>query len=112
MRQLQLLFQVGNTGKTVELFFSAHTLFLDGKEDLVGNLKKSATAFVTTHNQVCIKLSSGLYTKIPLPASLGSSEEVESCQVTCAPVGSSCKDRMGPRGTDPLQRCTWDSAFP
>lgn len=69
---------MGNTGKMAELFFTAYTLFLDGKEDMIGNLKKNATAFVTTHNQVHIKLSSGLYTKIPLPVFLGSSEEVES----------------------------------
>lgn len=73
---------MGNTGKMAELFFSTHTLFLDGKEDLVGNLKKSATAFVATHIQLCVKLSSGLYTKIPLPVPLGSSEEAEGCQVT------------------------------
>lgn len=103
---------MGNTGKIAELFFSAHTLFLDDKENLAGNLKKSATPFITTHNQVCLKLSSGLYTKISLPVSLGSSEDAESCQVTCAPVDSSCKGSLGPQGTDPLQRCTWESTFP
>lgn len=44
-----------------EMFFSAHTVLLDSTDDLVVNLRKSATAFVTTHNEVCIKLNSGLY---------------------------------------------------
>lgn len=103
---------MGNTGKMTELFFSAHTLFLDGKEDLVRNLKKSTTSFITTHNQVCINPSSRLYIKIPLPVPLGSTEEAESCQETCAPVGSSFKGSLGARGTDPLQIHTWDSTFP
>lgn len=71
------LFQRRNTGKTAEIFFSARAVLLDSKDDLVVNLKKSAMAFVTTHNAVCIKPNSGLYSYIPLPAFLGSSEEVE-----------------------------------
>lgn len=95
-----------------ELLFSAHTLLLDGKEDLVRNLKKNATSFITTHKQVCVSPRARLYIKIPLPAPLGSSEEAENRQETCAAVSSSLKGRLGARGTDPLQRCTRDSTFP
>lgn len=76
-RQLELLFQRRNTGKMAEIFFSAHAVLLDSKDDLIVNLKKSATAFVTTHNEVCIKFHSRLYSQIPLPAFLGSSKEVQ-----------------------------------
>jgi len=91
-----------------ELFFSAHTLFLDSKEDLVRNLKKSA--MVTTHNEVRIKLSSGLYTKILLPVSLGSSEEAELSANLCS-SGFILSGQTGTTRSDPLQTCTWDSTF-
>lgn len=66
-----------NTRKMAEILISAHILLLDSIDVVVVNLKKNATAFFTAHNEVCKKLSSRLYSYIPLPSFLGSTKEVE-----------------------------------
>lgn len=68
-------------------YSSTYTLFLDGKEDLAGKLKNSATVLVTTH--MCM-VSCGLSTCILLLSFLGISEESEGHQDTCPPMCSFC----------------------
>lgn len=58
--------------KWLKCSFFVHTVLLDSTDDLAANLRKSTTVFVTAHSEEHIKLSSGLYSQISLPAFLGS----------------------------------------
>lgn len=92
-----------------ELFFSStYTLFLDGKEDLSGKLKNSATVLVITqvYGQLWV-----VYMRSPSLFSWHFRESRESSVHLPSNVFI-LLDKLGPWRTDPLQRYIWDSTCP